>query len=93
MVYSIDSMHLKYGHVYYADFSSTFCVQQGIIPERLNQIYIAVHCHRRKEEILSFPMVYHTRKSVTSITFYVSEKARSKSIGLLYLRLVLINQR
>ena len=56
MVYSIDSMHLNYGHVYYAFFSSASCVQQRIIPNRLNQIYIAAH--RWKEEILSFLMLY-----------------------------------
>ena len=39
-------------------FSSGSCVQQHIIPERLNQIYIA--SNRWKEKILSFPMMYHT---------------------------------
>ena len=67
------------------------------INERLNQIYIAAH--RWKEEILNFPMMYHTSKSVTCIKFkgramiiarQVNEKVRSESI--LYLRLVLIKQ-
>ena len=49
------------------DFSSGSCVQQRIIPEQLNQIYIAAH--RWKEEILSFPMMYHTSKSVICIKF------------------------
>ena len=48
-------------------FSSASCVQQRIISERLNQIYITAH--RWKEEILSFPMMYHTSKSVTCIKF------------------------
>ena len=43
MVYSIDSMHLNNGHMYPAQFMQIFdsasCVQQLIIPERLNQIY------------------------------------------------------
>ena len=43
MVYSIDSMHLNYDHVSYAihsEFSSDSSVQQLMIPELLNQIYI-----------------------------------------------------
>ena len=48
-------------------FSSVSCVEQLIISERLNQIYIAAH--RWKEEILSFPMIYHTSKSVACIKF------------------------
>ena len=51
-------------------FISASCVQQRIISERLNQNYIAAH--RWKEEILSFPMMYHTSKSVTCIKFKVS---------------------
>ena len=82
-------------------FGSASCVQQLIIPEWLNQIYIVAH--RWKEEILSFPTMCHTSKSVTRIKFkaikgqamivarHVSEKVRSESI--LYLRLVLIGQR
>ena len=58
MVYSIDSMHLNYGHIYYADFYSASCVQERIIPEQLNQNYTAAHYW--KDEILSFPMMYHT---------------------------------
>ena len=69
MVYSIDSMHLNYGQMsttqFNQIFSSASCVQQHIIPERLNQIYIAADCC--KEEILSFPMMYYTSKSVTCI--------------------------
>ena len=100
MVYSIDSMHLNNGHMYPTQFmqifSSASCVQQLIIPERLNQIYVVAH--RWKEEILSFPTMCHSCKSVTCIKFkgsivarHVSEKVQSESI--LYLRLVLMNQR
>ena len=49
-------------------FSSASCVQQCIIPERLNRIYIAA-AHRWKEEILSFAVIYNTNKSVTCIKF------------------------
>ena len=60
MVYSIDSMHLNYGHMsttqFIQIFSSASSVQQCIIPEQLNQIYIAAH--RWEEEILRFPMMY-----------------------------------
>ena len=48
-------------------FSSASYVQQRIIPERLNQIYIAAH--GSKEEILSFPRLCHSSKSVTCIKF------------------------
>ena len=48
-------------------FGSASCVQQLIIPERLNQIYIVAH--RWKEEILSFPTMCHSSKSVTCIKF------------------------
>ena len=55
MVYSIDYTHN--GHMYPTQlmqiFSSASCVQQLIIPEWLNQIYIVAH--RWKEKILSFP--------------------------------------
>ena len=44
MVYSIDSMHLRYGHICYTDFKQCFCVQQRIILELLSQIHIAAHC-------------------------------------------------
>ena len=58
MVYSIDSMHLNYDHMYPMQFmqifSSNFGVQQPITPERLNQINIV---ERWKEEILSFPSI------------------------------------
>ena len=91
MVYSNDYVHLNTGHMYPTQFMQIFgsasCVQQLIIPERLNQIYIVAH--RWKEEILSFPS-----NSVTCIKFkgssyelvarHVSEKVRSESI--LYLR-------
>ena len=79
-------------------FSSASCVQQLIISERLNQIYTVAHPW--KEEILSFPMMYHTRNlslesnfkgRATIVARHVSEKVRSESI--LYLRSVLINQR
>ena len=59
MVYSIDSMHLNNGHMYPTQFMQIFgsasCVQQLIIPEWLNQIYIVAN--RWKEEILSFPTI------------------------------------
>ena len=54
-------------------FGSAFCVQQLIIPERLNQIYIVAH--RWKEEILSFPMMCHSSKSVTCIKFKLKGRA------------------
>ena len=64
-------MHLNYSHMSTTQlnkiFSSVSCVQQRIIPERLNQIYIAVQ--RWKEEILSFSKMYHISKSVTCIKF------------------------
>ena len=67
MVYSIDSVHLNNGHMYPMQFMQFFgsasCVQQLIIPEWINQIYIVAH--RWKEEILSFPMMCHPSKSVT----------------------------
>ena len=58
MVYSIDSVHLNNGHMYPMQytcmqiFGSAFYVQQLIIPERLNQIYIVAH--RWKERFLAF---------------------------------------
>ena len=71
MVYSIDSVHLNNGHMYPMQFMQIFgsasCVQQLIIPERLNQIYIVAH--RWKEEILSFPAMCHSSKSVTCMKF------------------------
>ena len=57
--------------------SSASCVQQPIISERLNQIYIAAYCW--KEEILSFPMMYHTSKSVNFIKFKGSSYDRSSA--------------
>ena len=70
MVYSIDSMHLNNGHMYPTQFmqilGSASCVQQLIIPKRLNQIIVA---HRWKEEILRFPTMCHTGKLVTCIKF------------------------
>ena len=91
MVYNIDSTHLNNGHMFPMQFMQIFgsasCVQQLIVPERLNQIYIVAH--RWKEEILSFPTICHANKSVTCIKLK-SEKVRSESI--LYLRLVLIGQ-
>ena len=71
MVYSIDSMHLNNGHMYPTQlmqiFSSASCVQQLIIAEQLNQIYIVAH--RWKEEIFSFLTMCHSSKSVTCIKF------------------------
>ena len=102
MVYSIDSMHLNNGHMYPTQFmqmfSSASCVQQLIIPEWLNQIYIVAH--HWKEEILSFPtmrtqanlsLVSNLKGRATIVARHVSEKVRSESI--LYLRLVLIENR
>ena len=70
MVYSIDSMHLNNCHMYPTQFMQIFasasCVQQLIIPE-LNQIYIVAHPW--EEEILSFPTMCLTSKSVTHIKF------------------------
>ena len=67
MVYSIDSVHLNNGLMYPMQFMQLFgnasCVQQLIIPERLNQIY------RWKEEILSFPTMCHSSKYVSCIKF------------------------
>ena len=84
-------MHLNNSHTYPMQFlqifSSAFCVQQLIIPEQLNQSYIVAH--RWKEEILSFPTICHSSKSVTCIKFkgratfvaqHVSEKVWSESI-------------
>ena len=56
MVYSsIDSVHLNNGHKYPMQFMQIFgsasCVQQLIIPERLNQIYILAD---HWKDILSF---------------------------------------
>ena len=96
MVYSIDSMHLNNGHMYPTQFmqifGSAFCVQQLIIPARLNQIYIVAH--RWKEEIISFPTMCHSSKfkgSSYDRSSTCERKMRSESI--LYLRLVLIDQR
>ena len=58
-------------------FGSASCVQQLIIPERLNQIYIVAH--RWKEEILSFPTMCHSSKSVTCIKFKGSSYDRSST--------------
>ena len=71
MVYSIDSVHLNNGHMYPMQFMQIFgsgsCVQQPIIPEWLNQIYIV--SHGWKEDILSFPTMCHSSNSVTCIKF------------------------
>ena len=81
MVYSIDSVHLNNGHMYLMQFMQIFgsasCVQQPIIPERLNQIYIVAQ--RWKEEILSFPAMCHSSKSVTCIKFKGSTYNRSST--------------
>ena len=58
-------------------FSSASCVQQLIIPEWLNQIYIVAH--HWKEEILSFPTMYHSCESVTCIKFKGSSYDRSST--------------
>ena len=79
------------------DCRPTSCVQQLIIPERLNQIYIVAY--RWKGKILSFATMCHSSKSIVSnlkgqatiVAQRVSEKVLSESI--LYLRLALINQR
>ena len=58
-----------WSHVSYAihaDFWQCL-VQQLIIPELLNQIYIVAHLW--KEEILSFPTMCHSSKFVTCIKF------------------------
>ena len=57
--------------------SSASGVQQCLIPEQLSQIYIAAH--RWKEEILSFPMMYHTSTPVTCIKFFGSRYNRSST--------------
>ena len=92
MVYSIDSVHLNNGHMYPMQFMQIFgsasCVQQPIIPERLNQIYIVAH--HLKEGILRFPTMCHST-NLSHVSNLKSEKVWSESI--LYLRLVLINQR
>ena len=90
MVYSIDYTHN--GHMYPTQlmqiFSSASCVQQLIIPERLNQIYIVAH--RWKEKILSFPTMCHSinlspvsnlKGQATIIARHVSEKVRSESLS------------
>ena len=78
MVNSIDSVHLNTGHMYPTQFMQIFgsasCVQQLIILERLNQIYIVAH--RWKEKILSFPTMC---KSVTFIKFKGSSYDRSST--------------
>ena len=74
-------MHLNTGHMYPTQFMHIFgrasCVQQLIIPEWLNQIYILAH--RWKEEILSFPTMCHSSKSVTCIKFKGSSYDRSST--------------
>ena len=81
MVYSIDSVHLNTGHMYPTQFMQIFgsasCVQQLIIPELLNQIYIVAH--HWKEEILSFPTMCHSSNSVTFIKFKGSSYHRSST--------------
>ena len=81
MVYSIDFMHLNNGHMYPTQFiqmfSSASCVQQLIIPERLNQIYIVTY--RWEEEIRTFRTTCHLSKSVTCIKFKGSGYDRSST--------------
>ena len=81
MVYSIDFVYLNTGHMYPTQFMQIFgsasCVQQLIIPERLNQIYIV--SHRWKEKIPSFPTMCHSSKSVTCIQFKGSSYDRSST--------------
>ena len=59
---------LNNGHMYPTEFMQIFgsasCVQQPII---YNQIYIVAH--RWKEQILSFPTMCHSSKSVTCLKF------------------------
>ena len=77
----IDSTHLNNGHMYPTQFmqifSSASCVQQLIISERLNQIYIVAH--RWKENIFSFPTMCQSSKSVTCIKFKGSGYDRSST--------------
>ena len=84
MVYSIDSMHLNNGHMYPTQFmqifGSAFCVQQLIIPERLNQIYIVAH--RWKEEIISFPTMCHSSKFKGSSYDSSSTCERKSAVGI-----------
>ena len=68
-------------------FSSASCVQLCIIPERLNQIYIAVH--RCKEDIL----IIQANLSLVSNFKGRATCERKSALGILYLRLVLTNQR
>ena len=49
--------------VIHADFCSASCVQQLIIPERLNQIKIVEYGW--KDEVLIFPTLCHSSNSVT----------------------------
>ena len=82
MVYSIDSVHLNNGHMYPMQFMQIFgsasCVQQLIIPERLNQIDIVAH--RWKEKILSFPTMCHSSKSDRSSTLERKSAVRINTI-------------
>ena len=67
-------------------FGSASCVQQPIIPERLNQIDIVAQ--HWKEEILSFPTMCHSSKSVTCIKFkgssydHSSTSERKSAVGI-----------
>ena len=83
MVYSTGSVHLNNGHMYPTQFMQIFgsasCVQQLIIPERLNQIYIVAH--RWKEEILSFPMMCHPRATVTYLKFNATFTSKLNQTG------------
>ena len=58
-------------------FGSASCVQQLIIPEGLNQIYIVAY--RWKEEVPSFPTMCHSNKTVTCIKFKGSNYDRSST--------------
>ena len=72
-------------------FGSASCVQQFIIPEQLNQIYIVAH--RWKEEILSFLTMCHSSKSVTCIRFDCRATCERKSaVGINTISLISIDK-
>ena len=61
-------------------FSSASCVQQLIIHERLIQIYIVAY--RWKVEILSFPTMCHSCKSVTCIKLKGIDVSEKSAVGI-----------
>ena len=93
------NLKLSNGHIHPTQlkqiFGSISCVQQLIIPERLNQIYIVAH--RWKEEIFSFPTICHSLQANLSPASNLKGRAtivarHVSSVSILYLRLVLIDQ-